>query len=411
MKVLITTDSYYPQVNGASVFGQRLAADLKGRGHDVLVVAPGTSLKSGYSTVAGVSLYGVSSVPVFFYKGMRIAHTIDLDGTTRRVLRAFEPDLVHAQGHFTVSKAVIRNAQEAGIPVIGTNHFMPENLTHYAHLPASLDGPLQHWMWGQFREVFEGLSVVTTPTARAAAYMTGNGFAGEIQVVSNGIDLKRFHPQAVSCGLRDKYSLPADTPLLLYVGRLDKEKNLDLVLQAVSGVPATVPIHFAIAGTGARRQALEAVAAEFDVSERVTFLGFVSDEDLSALYAAAHCFVMAGTAELQSIVTMEAMASGLPVLAANAVALPELVHSGRNGYLFEPGNAGMLSEQIWRLFTDRALRDRMGQESLEIIQQHAVERTLEKFEAFYAGAVQQQSPVRPHPAGGRGKRLIPSFSR
>jgi len=410
MRILITTDSYYPQVNGASIFGQRLAHQLKERGHSVLVIAPGTALKSSYSTVAGIPVYGVSSVPVIFYDGMRIALPADLKRLTRPVLEDFAPDIVHAQGHFTVSKAVIDNAQSMGVPVIGTNHFMPENLTHYAHLPVALDTPLRGWMWSWFRQVFEALPVVTTPTARAAAYMRSNGFTGDIKVVSNGIDLERFHPGPVDEGLRGRYRLPA-TPLLLYVGRLDKEKNLDLVLQALAMLPVEVPIHLAMAGTGARRQELEKIAARLGIAGRVTFLGFVPDEDLPALYSAAHCFVMAGTAELQSIATMEAMASGLPVLAADAVALPELVRPGRNGYLFEPGNGEMLAGQINLVFTDRGLRDSMGRESLVIIQEHAVERTVQKFEALYSAAVHESIPVRQYPARHTAKRLIPSGAR
>ena len=289
MKVLVTTDSYYPQVNGASIFGQRLAVGLRDRGHSVLVIAPGTSLRSGYSTVGGVPVFGVSSVPVVFYKGMRIAVPGDLQRTTRRVMHDFQPDVVHAQGHFTVSKAVIWNARMAGVPVVGTNHFMPENLTHYAHLPGRMDTRLQRWLWSQFREVFDNVSAVTTPTNRAAAYMKSRGFGAEIQVVSNGIDLERFHPRTEDDALRDKYALPG-APLLLYVGRLDKEKNLDLVLRAVSKVPAAVPIHLAIAGTGARRDALESLATRLGVAGRVTFLGFVPDEDLPGLYSTAHCF-------------------------------------------------------------------------------------------------------------------------
>jgi len=407
MRILVTTDSYYPQVNGASIFGQRLAHQLKERGHSVLVIAPGTALKSGYSTVAGIPVYGVSSVPVIFYEGMRIALPADLKRLTQPVMESFAPDIVHAQGHFTVSKAIIDNAHAMGVPVIGTNHFMPENLTHYAHLPAALDTPLRGWMWSWFRQVFEALSVVTTPTARAAVYMRSNGFTGDIEVVSNGIDLERFHPGLVEENIRERYRLPA-TPLLLYVGRLDKEKNLDLVLQALAMLPAEVRIHLAMAGTGARQKELEKITARLGVTGRVTFLGFVPDEDLPALYSAAHCFVMAGTAELQSIATMEAMASGLPVLAADAVALPELVQPGRNGYLFEPGNAEMLAGQMKRLFADYGLRDSMSRESLAIIQEHAVERTMQKFEALYSAAVRERIPVRQCPAAQSAKRLIPS---
>ncbi len=198
--------------------------------------------------------------------------------------------------------------------------------------------------------------------------------------------------------------------MLLYVGRLDKEKNLDLVLKALALMPADLPLHFAVAGNGAARQSLERLRAVLGLAGRVTFLGFVPDEDLPALYSAAHCFVMAGTAELQSIATMEAMASGVPVLAADAVALPELVRHGHNGFLFEPGNAEMLSEQLTRVFGDLDLRDRMGRESLDIIQAHAVERTMQTFEAAYRNMIQDGVPVRPAAFRRRAKRLIASFS-
>jgi 1,2-diacylglycerol 3-alpha-glucosyltransferase len=382
MRVLITTDSYYPQVNGASYFGQRLAASLRVRGHDVLVTAPSTSWRSGYTAVAGIDVFGVSSVPVVFYKGMRIAQPLRLESMAVEAIRAFAPDVVHAQGHFTISKVVIKSALEAGIPVIGTNHFMPENLTHYTHLPSEMEARLQQWLWRQFRAVYESVDRVTTPTRTAANFMIRNGFAKEIQVVSNGIDLERFSPHQAQDGLRKRYSLP-NVPLLLYVGRLDKEKNLDMVLRALTQVPGEVPMHFAIAGTGALRGRLEKLVARLRLGERVTFLGFVPDEDLPALYCDAHCFVMAGTAELQSIATMEAMASGLPVLAVDAVALPELVHDGENGYLFERDNVLMLSAQMRNIFTQRELRQSMAQESLSIIQRHAADRTVGEFEALY----------------------------
>jgi glycosyltransferase involved in cell wall biosynthesis len=112
----------------------------------------------------------------------------------------------------------------------------------------------------------------------------------------------------------------------------------------------------------------------------VTFLGFVPDSELPALYASAWCFVMAGTAELQSLATMEAMASGLPVLPVDAVALPELVHTDENGFLFKLDDADRLADYIVRVFTDDNLRERMSLGSIEIIKQHDITRTLEKYD-------------------------------
>ena len=111
------------------------------------------------------------------------------------------------------------------------------------------------------------------------------------------------------------------------------------------------------------------------------------DALLPSLYAAATCFVIAGIAELQCIVAMEAMATGLPVLGARAVALPELIHSGENGYLFEPGGSVEISDRIIELFNDSALRERMGRKSREIIANHDINTTMEAFEDFYRTAM------------------------
>ena len=141
--------------------------------------------------------------------------------------------------------------------------------------------------------------------------------------------------------------------------------------------------HFLIAGKGYEQGRLKVLAKELGLESRVTFAGFVPDDDVPFLYRVAQAFVIAGTAELQSLVTMEAMATGLPVLGVNAMALPELIHDGENGFLFPVGDTKKLSHAIGRLFSDPELRQRMGQKSLEIIQNHSQEKMIAVFESLY----------------------------
>jgi len=157
----------------------------------------------------------------------------------------------------------------------------------------------------------------------------------EMLAISNGIDLKRFNPANDPEPARATYNLP-HKPILLFVGRMDKEKNVDIVLRAVAAARKVVDFHFVAAGHGAEERKLKKLAQSLGIAEQVTFTGFVPDELLPSLYAAADCFVNAGIAELQCIVAMEAMATGLPIIGARAVALPELIHHGENGYLFTP---------------------------------------------------------------------------
>src|SRR6185503_6510299 len=166
----------------------------------------------------------------------------------------------------------------------GTNHFMPENITHYLHLPKRLEEIVKNWAWGQFRKIYEELRIVTTPTSTAAGLLKDVKLTKAVLAVSNGIDLERFHPNQSCDHLKQKYNLP-NKPILLYVGRLDKEKNLDAVIRALPEVLKKVDIHFLIAGKGAESQKLKALTEILSLEKSVTFAGFVPDEDLPCLYS------------------------------------------------------------------------------------------------------------------------------
>jgi glycosyltransferase involved in cell wall biosynthesis len=131
------------------------------------------------------------------------------------------------------------------------------------------------------------------------------------------------------------------------------------------------------------RPTLERLVRSLGIAAHVTFTGFVPDEDLPSLYCIASVFVMAGNAELQSIATMEAMASGMPIVAVDAQALPELVHDGENGFLFPDGRCDRLAACAISLFRDEQLRRRLGERSLQLIQAHDLGNIVTQFESLY----------------------------
>ena len=386
MKILISTDTYYPQVNGASYFTQRLAHAMQKRGHDVLVIAPSTNFSSGMTSSEGIPTFGIMSVghPMLFKHNFRfvLPIPITINNKIEKTILEFQPDVIHIQGHFAISKSVVRAGKKAGIPLKGTNHFMPENLIHYLHLPNFVEEKILRWAWGDFRKVFDNLHTITTPTQTAANLLKKTGFTKEVYPVSCGIDLVRFNPNTKNISIKEKYSLP-DVPILLFLGRIDKEKNVDMVLEAISKIPKDVKFHFAIAGNGAEKKNLQKLTKKLGLENKVTFLGFVPDEDLPALYATSDCFVNAGIAELQCIAMMEAMASKLPVLGVNRMALPELCHDKENGFLFEENDISDLSNKITKIMQNEKLRKEMGEKSLEIIQAHEINKTMERFEFLY----------------------------
>ncbi len=383
MKVLIVTDTYPPHVNGAAYFTYRLAQRLTEHSHQVQVIAPSRSGRQEKYLQDKVTTLGIRSVPLYI-NNMRIAVPRLNQRTIASAIKQFQPDIIHAQGHFWLSQAVVRQARKLRIPIVGTNHFMPDNLTHYLRLPPAVEARLNAKLWQQCINYFASLDAVTTPTRTAANLLIEHGFTKPVQVISNGIDLKKFNPHYDTPAVRKKYRLP-NLPTIITVGRLDKEKNIDTILHTVAQVLQTRPIHLVVVGSknGSAAHHLRHLTRRLKIDQAVTFTGFVPAPDLPALYCSAQIFTTASTAELQSIATMEAMACGLPVVAANSVALPELVAADENGLLFSAHDHEQFARHLLRLLADQPLLRRMGQASLARIQNHAIDTVIQQFIDLY----------------------------
>lgn len=395
MKILIATDTYHPDVNGASYFSYRLAGTLARRGHQVSVICPARGVRQTDIWQEGVRVLGVQSLPLLIYPDFRFSPAFLAKPAIRKFLRANRPDVIHIQNHFLLANAVFEVARELAIPIMGTNHMVPENVAHHLHFSPRMEAKVEAYLWYRFVQIYKHLDIVTAPTATAAALSQRPGLGKEVIPVSCGIDLGCYLPGNHAGEMRERHRIP-DRRILLYTGRLDKEKNIEVIIRALPAIVASVDAHLVVAGTGKLRSSLEALAENFGMRERVTFTGYLPDDDFRRIYRAAHLFVMAGTAELQSIVTMEAMASGLPVVAAQALALPELVHDGENGFLFPPGDDRRLAASVVKILSDEALRNKMAARSLEIIRGHDIQRVVEQFEGLYRGMVDSPAALRIH---------------
>jgi len=380
MKILLATETYHPDTNGAAYFTYRLATNLVKKGYKVLVLAPARKFKTSKEEEEGVTIYRLRSVSTVFNKLYRTSPF-----TKRiifKILKKERPDIVHIQSHFFIGTSVFEAAKSLGIPTIGTNHFMPDNLTHYVHLPSWSEKILKKIMWQQCVRLFSKFDIVTTPTKTAADLLVKQGFQNPIVVISNGIDLNIFNPQNKGFYLLNKYHLP-NCPLILYIGRMEKEKNVDLIIKAFNLVLKKVKAHLVLGGVGKNEKLLKELARQLLIDRHITFTGFIFDKDLPNLYVLADIFVIAGIAELQSLVTLEAIASGLPVVAVKAMALPELVKNDLNGYLFSDGDYVDMAKKIIKILVDKKLKEKMSQESLRIAGEHSFTKTLDQFEKLY----------------------------
>lgn len=385
MRVLIGADTYAPDVNGASYFAQQLAGGLGSR-HEVHVVTAARSTRRHTVRRNGIVEHRLGSLPVVRRRGFRFCPPIGLVAVAGRILDRVRPDVVHVQSHLFVGRALLAAARERGLPVVATNHFMPENLAPYLPVRGVLRDRLQRWAWADAARVFSRAAVVTAPTPYAAELLESVGVPGPVHAISCGTDLSRFR-SAAAADFRARYGVP-HRPTVAFVGRLDREKNLDVLVRALPAVRRRIPgAQLLLVGTGDQQRRLESLAGRLDVTGAVFFTGFVDDADLPAAYATADVFANAGTAELQSLATLEAMASGLPVVGADSSALPHLVRDAHNGYLFPPGDATTLADRLVTLLADPARARLMGRRSRALAERHDVAGTVAAFETVYREVV------------------------
>lgn len=371
LRIMIGADTYPPDVNGAARFAQRLAGGLAGRGHEVHVLAPSAlGPASGATGGDGVTVHRVASHRYPLHPDFRVCLPWQAGPATARLVHDVGPDVVHVQAHFVVGRGAALAAARTGVPLVATNHFMPENLFGHARVPAALRRMAARWAWRDLARVFGRADAVTAPTQRAVDLLVDAAGLADAEPISCGIDADRYAG-----------GTEADVPTVLFVGRLDEEKRVDELIRAVAALPG---VRLEVVGDGSRRAAWTALADALGLAGRVRFHGFVDEDELVAAYQRCSVFAMPGVAELQSLATLEAMSAGKPVVAADAMALPHLVRPGRNGWLFAPGDVAGLTAALGSLLADPAARRRMGVASREIVAGHTLEATLDRFEDVYA---------------------------
>ena len=381
LRILIGCDTFSPDVNGAARFAERLAAGLVRRGHEIHVAAP--SKKHGTvgafrETIEGekMTVHRIASWRWYPHDWLRFVLPWRARHYVKQILDQVQPDVIHIQSHIVIGRALAHEGAKRGIRIVATNHVMPENVLDFTLLPEKAKRFFVRWGWRDADRVLRRAAAITTPTRRAADFLERNTY--------------RRGVLPVSCGLRaSDYTAivgPRERNKLVFVGRVTLEKEIDVIIRALDRLDPDLNASFTIVGDGDQRKNLEKLVADLGLTGRVQFTGRVTDEELRGNLTDATVFVIASIAELQSIATMEAMASGLPIVAADAMALPHLVHHGENGYLFQAGNDRELAEGLTKILTaEPAEYERMQQASLQAVQSHDIDQTLDTFESLYRG--------------------------
>jgi glycosyltransferase involved in cell wall biosynthesis len=386
MKILIAADLNYPVINGVATFTRNLAKGLASRGHEVLVIAPSQTGKRYKEIDENHVVIRTASVPFPLYQNIRVS--LSPMREVKKIINEFEPDVIHIQMLMWIGQAAMKYGNKIGIPIVSTNHAMPENLMDNLKLLAPLARPINYMLRDYGRRFHSKADFVTMPTQSAIdMFRIAEKMTVPMKAVSNGIDLSRFTTAKAPASIYEKYNLPPNTPIITYVGRTDAEKHISVLVKAFYKVLKTEKAHLLIVGDGSDADNLKWLVRELDIARSVTFAGRVPEEDLAPLHQVGAIFAMPSPMELQSIATLEAMASGKPVVAVNAGALKELCQDGINGYLCEQDDDDAVAGALTKILHDKDLHKKFSEASLAIAKQHNLDYTLDQFLSIYESVI------------------------
>jgi 1,2-diacylglycerol 3-alpha-glucosyltransferase len=386
MRIGIFSDIFYPELSGISDSIISLAQQLAKRGHfiDFYVTQYG---EKNYQAIGAPDkeLYMGSHIQIHrFYS---FPYSTDT-GQGRFVIptgfRAFtaayhSPDIIHTQMFFGVGLEAVFASRVLHKPLIGTQHTAVQEFLKYSPVRGKLSDSLilKYVNW-----FYERGDLVTAPSQSVFNEMKALGFKGKkTQVLSNPIDINTFRPLKNKLALKKKFGFSKHT--IICAGRISDDKHPEVLVKALAITKKSVPdAMLALAGKGIAEESLKKLAHELNIEDSVKFLGFVDKPTLCEIYNAAEIFGIASTSDTQSLVMMQAMASGIPVIGVNARALPEYVND-QNGFIVEPNDEKAFAEKMIHLFKKPEIAKKLGEGGREYSEQFSEAAIAEKWESIY----------------------------
>lgn len=378
LNIAFYTDTFYPAVDGVVTSVSNFSHELKRRGHNVYIFTAGKKTKDNAATV-----------DVFFERGIRFKkypqYTLAMFPFVSSIkVRKFDIDIVHTHTPFFMGMSAMMIAKINKLPLVGSFHTLFTDkavIDEYAAKNALLQKVANRYSWPYARFFYNRCDRVIAPSASTAGILSGEGI-NNISVVENGIDLRRFNSKVNGKRLRNRLLTDGYEHIVLYLGRVSKEKRIDTMIKAARRIKRK-DVRFVIAGTGPALDHYKRLAAHYRLDGKVVFTGFVNGKDLPEYYAASDMLCMPSTFETQGIVTLEAMACNKPVVGADYMALKDLVVDGFNGEKFAPNSSVDCARKIMKVLGNEGGYEGM----LATARKYSIEKTTDKLLNVYKEAI------------------------
>lgn len=382
MKVLLTTDAYFPMINGVAVSTYNLYKELKRKGVDVRVLTLSHNGKQGKIG----DIYYLKSIKAEIYPGARIK--MPFYNSLIKEIIEWKPDIVHSQTEFSTMLAARSIAGKLEIPLVHTYHTMYEDYTDYI-----LKGKLISRGAVAFitRLMMKSVNEVISPTKKTQKVLKSYGVRNTNYIIPTGINMENFRKPLTKCEreeLLKKHGIKPQDKLLVYVGRIAREKNILEIIDNLPEILKRVPeTRCLIAGDGPFLNELKKRTEKIGLCDRVIFAGRINPKEVYKYYKLGEVFVSASTSETQGLTYLEALSCGCPILCRNDRCLDGLLHQGQNGYAYENESEFVKYAEI--LLKDKELRKSMSSAALRGTEDYSskvfAERILNAYNSIIEG--------------------------
>ncbi|MGB9726588.1 MAG: glycosyltransferase [Minisyncoccia bacterium] len=395
MKIFYSLEAFYPHISGVTIVTDRLASHFfKDKDFETFVI---TASETGDFVIEkspkGYTVIKLKSIPKALRRKIPISILAKIP--ISEIFKKYKPEIIHLQDPAFISQSVAIEAKKYKVPVLATQHSSLAFPLAYLGLPKFLKSFTEKIMAKSLAFFYNTYcQKIITPSYFIKNEVLKWGVKIPVEVVSNGINLNIFKKGRVSLEFLKEYNLEdfISRPIVFYSGRIDKDKNLETFISAIPLVLKEVEANFLFLGTGDLKEELIKEIKKTGIENYVKFIGPISpgDLDIPEFYQLSAIFVIPSYIEAQSLVTMEAMASGLPIIASNGGALPELIKDNENGFLVNPFKKEEFAQKIILLLKDKKLLKRMGEKSLELITNHDINLTFKKFKEIYLSLINEK---------------------
>ncbi len=342
MRIALFTETFLPKVDGIVTRLRHTVDHLQRLGNQVLLFAP----EGGPKSYCGAEIYGVSGFPLPLYPELKLALPRPALGYA---LKKFQPDLVHVVNPAVLGLAGMFYSKVYRWPLLASYHtHLPQYLHHYGL------GALEGVLWELLKAGHNQADLNLCTSTAMQDELNAHGIQ-RLDLWQRAVDTESFHPSLASAQMRQYLSGGhPDRPLLLYVGRLSAEKDIDRIRPVLEAIPGA---RLALVGDGPHRAELERHFA----GTPTQFIGYLAGQELGSAYASADAFIFPSRTDTLGLVLLEAMASGCPVVAARSGGIPDVVEDGVNGYLFDPADDQGALRATQALLSDETQRQQLRQ--------------------------------------------------